>query len=46
MATPVLNGMSVDQVRGVMKQAGMDEDGKVQLFNGETGEPFKEKTMV
>lgn len=38
--------MSVDQVRGVMKKAGMDEDGKVQLFNGETGEAFKEKTMV
>ncbi len=29
-----------------MKKAGMDEDGKMQLFNGETGEPFKEKTMV
>jgi DNA-directed RNA polymerase beta subunit len=29
-----------------MKKAGMDLDGKVQLFDGETGEPFKEKTMV
>jgi DNA-directed RNA polymerase subunit beta len=24
----------------------MDADGKVQLFDGETGEPFKERTMV
>ncbi len=46
VATPVLNGMAVDQVREVMKKAGMDEDGKIQLYNGETGEAFKEKTMV
>ena len=46
VATPVLNGLSVDQVRGVMKKAGMDDDGKMQLINGETGEPFTEKTMV
>ena len=46
VATPVLNGLSVEQVREVMKKADMDEDGKMQLFNGETGEPFTEKTMV
>lgn len=46
VATPVLNGMSIPQVREVMAKAGMDDDGKMQLFNGETGEPFKEKTMV
>jgi DNA-directed RNA polymerase subunit beta len=46
VATPVLNGMNISQVRGVMEKAGMDPDGKVQLFNGETGEAFKEKTMV
>ena len=46
VATPVLNGMSIPQIREVMETAGMDLDGKMQLFNGETGEPFKEKTMV
>ena len=46
VATPVLNGLSVEQVREVMKKADMDEDGKMQLFDGETGEPFTEKTMV
>ena len=29
-----------------MKKAGIDDDGKTQLFNGETGEPFQERTMV
>ena len=38
--------MSIPQVREVMEKAGMDDDGKMQLFNGETGEPFTEKTMV
>ncbi len=46
VATPVLNGMSIEQIRDVMKVADMDEDGKVQLYDGETGEPFKERTMV
>jgi DNA-directed RNA polymerase subunit beta len=38
--------MSIPQIREVMEKAGMDPDGKMQLFNGETGEPFKERTMV
>ncbi len=46
VATPVLNGMSLDQVTELMVRAGLSVDGKVQLFDGETGEPFKEKTMV
>ena len=29
-----------------MEQSGMEEDGKVQLFDGRTGEPFKERTTV
>ncbi|MFK7779638.1 MAG: DNA-directed RNA polymerase subunit beta [Candidatus Gracilibacteria bacterium] len=46
VATPILNGMSVDQVNELMSKAGMDDDGKVQLFDGNTGEAFKERTMV
>ena len=46
VATPILNGMSLDQIWDVMELAWMDPDGKVQLFDGETGEPFKERTMV
>jgi DNA-directed RNA polymerase beta subunit len=29
-----------------MLKAGLPEDGRVQLFDGGTGEAFKEKTMV
>lgn len=46
VATPVLNGVPLDAVTELMAKAGIPSDGKVQLFNGETGEPFKEKTMV
>jgi DNA-directed RNA polymerase subunit beta len=38
--------MSISQIQGVMEKAGMDPSGKMQLFDGNTGEPFKEKTMV
>ena len=46
IATPILNGMSVEQVSELMEKAGLPIDGKTQLFDGETGEPFKEKTTV
>jgi len=46
VATPILNGMSVEQVSELMEKAGLPIDGKTQLFDWETGEPFKERTMV
>ncbi len=46
VATPILNGMSVDQVNELMKKAWMDDDGKVQLFDWNTWEAFAERTMV
>ena len=46
VATPILNGMSVDQVSELMEVAWLPIDGKTQLFDGETGEPFKERTTV
>ncbi|MDD3646178.1 MAG: DNA-directed RNA polymerase subunit beta [Candidatus Gracilibacteria bacterium] len=46
VATPVLNGVEVDQITELMQKAGLDSDGKVQLYDGETGEPFKERTVV
>ncbi|MDD4151575.1 MAG: DNA-directed RNA polymerase subunit beta [Candidatus Gracilibacteria bacterium] len=46
VATPILNGISVEQVTELMEKAGLPADGKVQLFDGGTGEAFKEKTMV
>ena len=45
-ATPVFDGASVDEILGMMKDADMDEDGKVQLINGRTGEPFENRVSV
>ncbi len=46
VATPILNGMSIGQVNDIMEKAWMDSDGKVQLFDGNTWEAFKERTVV
>lgn len=46
VATPILNGLSVEKIGELMDRAGLPNDGKVQLFDGRTGEAFKEKTMV
>lgn len=46
VATPILNGLSTEQISELMEKAGIPADGKVQLYDGRTGEPFKEKTMV
>jgi DNA-directed RNA polymerase subunit beta len=46
VATPVLNGISNDQIEGILKQADLPRTGKSQLFDGLTGEKFKEITTV
>ena len=45
-ATPVLDGIHTEKITELMKEAGLPEDGKVQLFDGLTGEPFNRKTVV
>ena len=46
VATPVFDAPSIEEIRALMKKAGMSEDGKVQLYDGMTGEAFKERTTV
>ncbi len=46
VATPILNGLTTEQISALMVEAGIPADGKVQLYNGKTGEKFKERTMV
>ncbi|MFH0837683.1 MAG: DNA-directed RNA polymerase subunit beta [Patescibacteria group bacterium] len=46
VATPALNGMNLDQISELMQAAGLPADGKVQLHDGRTGEPFQYKTVV
>ena len=46
IATPVLDGASIEDVKDMMKEAGMDEDGKTVLYDGRTGEPFDNRISV
>lgn len=46
IATPALNGISTDYIKTFLVQSNLPEDGKVQLYDGYTGEPFEEKTTV
>jgi len=46
VATPALNGIKNDTIVGLLKEAGLPEDGKVQLINGKTGEAFDHPTTV
>lgn len=46
VATPPLNGVTIEQIRGELLKAEMPENGKVQLYDGKSGEPFDHKTTV
>jgi DNA-directed RNA polymerase subunit beta len=44
--TPVFNGASEEQIRGLLKQAGLPEDGKATVYDGHSGVPFDQKVTV
>ena len=46
VVTPVLNGVTEDQIRGELIRAGFPEDGQVVLYDGRTGEAFDNKVTV
>ena len=46
IATPALNGISTDKIVGFLKAAGLPGDGKIQLFDGRTGDKFAHRTTV
>ena len=46
IATPALDGISVEQIGEFLRAAKLPSDGKVQLYDGRTGEPFHHKTTV
>ena len=46
VCTPVFDGAHEEDIRACFRAAGMDEDGKVQLYDGRTGEPFDNKVTV
>ena len=41
MATPVFDGAKEEEVKNVLKHAGLPETGQTVLFDGRTGEPFE-----
>ena len=46
ISTPVFDGATEEDVREVLKEAGMSEDGKTILYDGRTGEPFASPITV
>ena len=46
VATPVLDGVTEVEIKQELAKAGLPEDGKIQLYDGKTGEPFDERTTV
>jgi DNA-directed RNA polymerase subunit beta len=46
VATPSFDGVSTDKIQSLLKEAGLPEDGKQQLYDGRTGDAFKERTTV
>jgi DNA-directed RNA polymerase subunit beta len=45
-ATPIFDGASIEQIKSLLVQAGLPEDGRIHLIDGRTGERFKQKTTV
>ncbi len=44
--TPVFDGANEEDIRDTLREAGYAEDGKVQLYDGRTGEPFDNRVTV
>ncbi|MDY0177772.1 MAG: DNA-directed RNA polymerase subunit beta [Bacilli bacterium] len=46
IASPVFDGITNEEIFGLMKEAGMADDGKTILYDGRTGERFDERITV
>lgn len=45
-ATPIFDGASLDDINNLMKEAGLPANGRIQLYDGGTGEPFDQEATV
>ncbi|MEY4069995.1 MAG: rpoB DNA-directed polymerase subunit beta [Candidatus Eisenbacteria bacterium] len=45
-ATPVFAGATVDEIKAELRAAGLAEDGKVDLRDGRSGDPFDQRVTV
>jgi len=46
VASPAFNGVPIEKIQQLLKEAKLPEDGKQQLYDGRTGEAFSERTTV
>jgi DNA-directed RNA polymerase subunit beta len=46
VASPAFDGVPDEAIADELEKAGLPRDGKVQLYDGRTGQPFQEKTTV
>ena len=46
MATPVFDGAKEAEIKSLLTEAGLSPTGQTTLYDGRTGEPFKEKITV
>lgn len=46
VATPVLNGVTEEQIKEELQKAGFPTDGKTTLYDGRTGEAFEHRVTV
>ena len=46
VATPIFNGANEETIRDTLRQAGLREDGKSELYDGRTGEKFDNDVTV
>jgi len=46
VATPVFDGAREDEIRDALREAGLPEDGKVDLYDGRSGEKFDRPVTV
>ncbi|WP_207681451.1 DNA-directed RNA polymerase subunit beta [Desulfonema magnum] len=46
MATPVFDGAKEEEIKAILKQGGLSESAQTVLYDGRTGEAFREKITV
>ena len=46
IATPVFDGIKEGRIKEYLEEAGLPSNGKTRLFDGQTGEPFDQETVV
>jgi DNA-directed RNA polymerase subunit beta len=46
VATPVFESATEEDIRDMLRRAGLPEDGKVRLYDGRTGDPFDQPVTV